>query len=454
MSEANFLTAANRREELLQHLDSVYTVALALTSGPDAAVQLAETTYAHVFAHPETVPQPEEKATGHGQSAGPEGQSDKEVGERWQQDKRRLLRQVMAIHRAQAAITGDDAARLANRPPAGAGEALLGFRRRLAEQVVNRTLPPVLATLRSEVRLLLLLCYVEGFSCEEAGEVLDLDPAFACRRFEQAKAAVEAALRADVSARERPLLAALPDTWLRDAFQRMVEAEFEPLPPTVRPTIVAATRTPRRHRNDNAAVTASADRPAETGLETSASRFATRFRRVLLAVLTILTVGLAGYIATILLEQEPETNLIVLSAEQASATPLSFEADSPEEAERWVREQLDWRLTLPTIDEAQLIGVSVRTVVPGVEVPVFLYDDNTADASLAIFVYTYALLENHAGQIQLAPDIMEQIKGDHSFDLHDLGAQKVLVWRDRDDIFVAVTAAEAEALRRRIIFPS
>ena len=244
-------------------------------------------------------------------------------------------------------------------------------------------------------------------------------------------------------------MATLPDTWLRDAFQRVVEAEFGPLPPTVRPTIVAATRTPRTHRK--AAV--AADRPAETRTEAS-SRFAVRFRRGLLAVLIILTVGLAGYIATTMLEQEPETNLIVLSAEQASTTPLSFEADSTEEAERWVREQLDWRLTLPTIDEARLTGVSVRAVVPGVEVPVFLYEDNTADEPLAIFVYTYALLENNAGQIQLAPDIMEQIKGDHSFDLHDLGAQKVLVWRDRDDIFVAVTAAEAEALRRRIIFPS
>ncbi len=133
----------------------------------------------------------------------------------------------------------------------------------------------------------------------------------------------------------------------------------------------------------------------------------------------------------------------------------SLKTESPEEAEAYVQDQLQWRLTLPSIDQAVLSGVGLREVAPAITVPVFLYQDTAQDdRRIALYVFSYALLDRHGDRIQLEPEIQRQITDDGRFDLHDLGKRNVLVWRNRDDIYVAVTPGNPEALRKRIVFPS
>ena len=420
-------SSPDRREALLQYLPNLYTLAQAVSPDADAAAHLVEATYVHAFARLN-----EGEAT-------PEGTE--------QSDKQWLFGVMMDV-RKELLLQRRDADDEADVPLLGT--PLHTLRRRLALDVVRRTFPAVLATLPGGLRVLLLLCEVEGLSCAEAAPILGLDADEACERLEQARTAARTSLRNEASARERHLLdASLPDDWLAAGLRHVLDTEFAAVPPTLQPAIAEAARGRLPAADDRTPITSETPTP-----DTVVSDGTSRLGRLLFALLLILTVGLIGYLATTILEGEPETNLVVLSAEQADAVRPVLTTDRPAEAERFVRERLDWRLTLPSIDQATLTGVGLIELTPEMQVPVFLYRDDLTGDPLTLYAYTYALLGRYQDQLHLAPDILRQIQDDRHFDLHDLGEQRVLVWRHRDDIFVAVTLGDAEALQERIVFPT
>jgi hypothetical protein len=63
-------------------------------------------------------------------------------------------------------------------------------------------------------------------------------------------------------------------------------------------------------------------------------------------------------------------------------------------------------------------------------------------------------LDLYSDRLSLEADIQNQIVAEQHYDLHDLGEKQVLVWRHRDDIYLAVTRGEAETLQGRITFAS
>jgi len=414
------------QETLLQHLESVYL--LAQTVSPDATVaaEIVEATYMQAFV------------------TRPLSHIDHD-------DKRWLFRMLMHIHHEQVAFDRLVAEEQTSPPP----EALHALRISLAQHVADQALPAVLATLPHEQRLMLLLCDAEGLACTDAGFVLELDAETACQRLEQARTALHEALHADVSERQRQLLDQnLPDNWLRPTLRRSVEATFGPLPPTLRPAILKAT--PLIVPTAKALPTPDSSTSSSPGRSSALPGRGGPYR-LLVVMLLILAVGALGYFASRSLEREPETNLITLALQQADAVRPTIRTDSPQQAEDFVQQELGWRLTLPTIDQAALTGVGLREVAPGVTVPVFLYDDTLDDTdatALPLYVFSYALLDRHKEHIQLEPEILRQIQDHQQFDLHDLGRRNVLVWRNRDDIYVAVTPGDPEALRKRIVFPS
>jgi len=101
-----------------------------------------------------------------------------------------------------------------------------------------------------------------------------------------------------------------------------------------------------------------------------------------------------------------------------------------------------------------LTGVTMISLSEGVETPVFLWEDETSGQTVYLFTYNYALLEQHQDHFQLERDVLLQIEGDRHFDIHELSPYRVLIWRYRDDIFLAFTTSSAAALRDRIQFPS
>ena len=416
--------SAARINALLQHLDSLYTFAQILTPDAGDAADLVVETYRRAAerSSPERLPTNE---------------------------KARLFQRMRELHRARAGNEADDDGGAATEP-----SALREVRLRLCRQYVDRTLPTVFATLPHEHRLLLTLCDVENLSCVEAGKVVGLDAVTACARLEEARRTLSRILRNPVSSAERKLLYLLPEDpseWMPAALQRMFTAELAPLPPTLPPAVAAAlepdaprTATPPR-----------ADAPVARAGSGPLPARRRPLRRLLSGLAIIVLVGLIGYGLTARIP-EPETDfdIITLSARRAADVRPTFRTASPEQAERYVRDRLGQRITVPNIDQVLLVGVGSGAIIPGAEVPVLLFEDPATGERITVFTYSYAFLERNRGRVQLERDILLQIENDDRFDLHDLGERKVLVWRNRDDIFVAVTAGDADLLRSRIHFPS
>lgn len=426
-------------DPLLRHLPSVYALAQVVTPDAEAAAQLVEATYRRAFAEPEAWEEAPASASSASEEAAPQAQDAPST-------KERLLQLLLETRKASATappqeIDEGEPAQAAELPSVS-GAALQALRERLALHAVERAFPRVFATLPGGARVLLLLCEVEGLTCEAASRVMGLPAVEACTRLEQARATAQSALRGEVTVRERYLLdTCLPETWLPEALRHAVETDLAALPPTLAPAL----RRQRRGANQAPA----ADRPAA-----QASSRPNRLVRLGFAVLLVLTVGLIGVLVSRLLYSEPESDLIVLSVEQAASAQAVLETDRPDRAEAFVQSQFDWALTLPSIEQATLLGVGTADITDGTQVPVFLYRDDLTGETVTLYAYTYALLRSGDARLRLAPDILRQIETDRHFDLHDLGERRVLVWRYRDEIFVAVTEGNAEALQQRIVFPA
>ena len=420
-------TFGMRRDALLQHLESVFALAQVLTANAESAVRLVEETYRRALASSDEF-------------------SSADEARDW------LFRQLVLTRReVQNALEGPLTASSTeggSEIPAGQTHELADFRRRLAERLVDRTLPSAFAALTSEQRLLLMLCEVERLDCEAAGHILEMEPLTACRRAEEARVALHRALFSSAGELERHLMeSSLHGQWKRAALQRMAESELVAIPPTLRPSVLGISK----KLADTNRIAPEVDLPVEQ--KESASTVWLRVgKRVGAVVALIALAGILGYGFTYLMKHEPDVSLISLSARQADGVEAGFETTSPEQAERFIFETLGERVTVPLIQQASLAGVSVSDVSDGAEVPVLVYREQ--DRTIVVFIYSYAFLDAHTQRLVLEKDILRQIEDEGNFDLHDLGDDKALVWRNRDDIYVAITSGDAEELRARISFPS
>jgi hypothetical protein len=109
----------------------------------------------------------------------------------------------------------------------------------------------------------------------------------------------------------------------------------------------------------------------------------------------------------------------------------------PAEAQQFIREEFGWRVGVPLFTEVSLTGVAIAQAAAAVEVPVFLYADED-DQNVAVFAYSYALLDQVPDRLRLSDDDYEGLaEGVPAVRETSLG--EILLWRDRDDIYVAVT---------------
>lgn len=405
----------SEQEALLAQLEQVFALAQVITSDAEEAVRLVERAYSQALATPT------------------EGRSeDPQV---------RLFRHMLRA-RESGTLSSD-----------AEGEApseLFNFRRRLATEFVDQTLPAAFAALSSEQRLLLMLSEVHGLDCRRISLVLETAEEAACARLEEARRSVREAVYASATEAERHLIeSGLSSEWIRGALQRMADAELVTLPPTVRPSLL----TSMRQSPDESDLPA-ANQPSIAGSgsnrRSAIGRLLIRFAAILLLVAVA---GLLGYGFTNLMQRSPKANLIALSAREAVDVEPTFQTTSPEQAERYVYDRLSRRITVPSINEAGFQGVSIRAIVDDAEVPVLIYEDGSG-GMIVVYVYSYAFLDRFEGSLVLERDVLSQIEEEGHFDLHDLGREKALVWRRRDDILVAITAGDAEELRQRIVYPA
>ncbi len=190
-----------------------------------------------------------------------------------------------------------------------------------------------------------------------------------------------------------------------------------------------------------AADVTAADNPAEPAKRSPVQRF-------VVALLLIAAAALIGYAVSRPSASDSDPDTLVRSVEAARTLQLVLDTEDPLEARRFVRNEFGWRVGVPVFGEASALslrGVAVAEVAPAVEVPAFLYS-NGANREVAIFVYSYALLDQVPDRLTFAPaDFGDLDVGDPV--VRRIDGSAMLLWRDRDDIYVAVSDLPPDDLR-------
>lgn len=419
------------RTTLLKHLDRVYEMARVLAPTEKRASKLVEATY--------------RRAT---QSTAPASSEMRS----W---LLRLLLQTYATRRSDAATTSSVSTM---RRPA---DLLQDFRFQTAEDALQRAVPVAFALQSPREQLVLTLCDIVGLELDEAAAVLDTNPNTLNDERESARDALWTAARRELTKGEQELVKEeLSDGALQDALSRVVAPHLGPLPPTLRPSVSAIVDQPTSEApspDDDASddfeapPPASASEPAASD-ETN-SRLGPRLRRMSVALLIILVTGLTGYLLSSYLtpsSSPSSTDLIQLSVQQTNAVQPGLETRDPAEAAQFVEEQLGRRIAIPRIDSAMLRGVSIVEMDEGVRVPAFIFLDHTSNQRITTYAYTYAVIDRFGDRVQLTQDVRQELQDEQQVNLHSSGESGVLVWRVRDDIYVAVTKADPRRVRTRI----
>lgn len=424
------------RDTLLNHLERVYETARVLAPTERRASKLVEATYRRAA-----------------QSTPPPGA---DAVRAW---LLRLLLQTYATRRSDAATTSSVSTM---RRPA---DLLQDFRRQTAEDVLQRAVPVAFALQSPREQLVLTLSDIVALDVREVAVVLDTDPKTLNDEVTSARRALWTAVRRELTKGERALVdEELPDGALQEALRGVVAPHLGPVPPTLRPSVSALMDQPpsasEASPDDEGGISIDFSRPRSISRANSdpsrgfASWLAPRLQRITVALFIILITGITGYFLSSYLTPSststPPTDLLQLSVQQTDAVQPTMQTSNLMEVERFVAEQLGRSIAVPRIDSAMLRGVSIVEMETGIRIPAFVFSDTTSDHRITTYAYTYAVIDQFGDRVRLTQDIRQELQNEQQVNLHSTDESGVLVWRVRDDIYVAVTKADPQRVRSRI----
>ncbi len=402
---------------MLKHLDSLFTMAQVLTLDAEKASALVEDTYNRALKIRKNNPL----------TPG---------------DRRHLLQLLIQVHNEQKLTIIPPIEALEKQAEAPAEES---FKQRILSQYLSRSIPASFASMDDSDRVVLSLCEIKRLSYADAALILGRDSDAVGVQLNLAKKRLKQNIESNAPPAIRTLLSDdRSEDWLSKALRQSLKEEFTAIPPTLEPKIQSVFTRQDPEAARRALATRSTDHKADKG---------SRMTRGLVTVFLILTAGFVGYIGSSLMLSSKDANLLTLSASKAPRVETVHATSNLADAETFVQQQMQWRLSLPSISDGALTGVGISEIADEVRVPVFLYRDDVEPNNdyITIYAFTYALLDQYSDRIQLEGDILEAIAGENTFDLHDLNdKQKFVIWRNANDIFMAVTAGDPIELRNRI----
>ncbi len=338
------------------------------------------------------------------------------------------------------------------------------FRREVAEQTADRMLPVALAACSIHERFILSIDVLGDPSDELLAAALDTSTTNARSIRDRARSALRASLRDVLKGPERMLVdVALPDEALRGLLRELLLDRFHPPPPSLQTSIAEITERAQAKRasrsdstNDSSILPPAFSLPSGFSEALHGLRQWVSFRGLIGGVvfLTVVTAGLGGaaylFSSSSSPEASPPSSVVELSVQRAEDVSVAHETQSPSEAAAFIRQTWNRRVSVPTIEDASLRGVGRLSLPPTVEVPALLYA--TADGSdLVALTLNYALLNRLGDQATLPRNRRAQLSTNDSLLTEERSDRAVVLWRQRDDIFVLIAPnADADALRSRI----
>jgi hypothetical protein len=241
------------------------------------------------------------------------------------------------------------------------------------------------------------------------------------------------------------------DADLRAALRRWLAANYTPLPPRLRARVQSTLNDARRAQRSPTAAPEAPD-----AAEASPSRTAGPSRSLLGALFgaALLVVGVG---ALYLLQpsgsspsSSPEEALLPFLATQASTVSLDTPITNRAEAEAYIASTWARRVQLPALAHASIAGVGQARLQSDHSVPVALYRDSTTTGRIAAFAYSYALA-NRGNRSPLSTAIRKALAPPRQPVRHTQDDATGLLWRNRDDIFIALSpTVPADSLRPRL----
>ena len=326
------------------------------------------------------------------------------------------------------------------------------FRQEVAEQTAREKLPVAFAACSIHERFILAVDVLGDPSDDVLAEVLDTSPTDAQSARDQARSALRASLRDVLKGPERMLVdVALPDESLRSLLRDLLNDRFQPAPASLRATVADLLD---RARAEHAADTDDmASAPLfDRVMATVGSKVSLRGVLGGLAFVLIVggTIGGASYLFSSSPTESPPPSVVDLSVQRADDVPVAHQTNDPEKAAAYIRETWGRRVSIPTIAKASLTGVGELSFSPSTTVPALLYtaDDGSAIVALA---FNYALLNQLDGRATLERTLRDKLAANDALLTDERRNQGVVMWRQRDDIFVIVAPTlPADSLRSRI----
>ena len=402
---------------LERHLDSLYSLACVL-AGPERADALVEHAYQRAADVPPSQRPSDERA--------------------W------LFRLLVKARNAPPTADSDGETGDADSSPEGT------FRHTVAVETARRHLPVALAACSARQRFVLTLDVLDT-DADTLAAALDLEREDARSARDQARSALRASLRDVLNGPERMLVdVALPDDTLRRLLRDLLEDQFLPLPSALQHRVhqrLEAAASERSARTEDEA-------DAPTGGLWSALRQHLNSRTSILVglVLVFIVGGLAGlaYFDTPS-PSAPSQSIVAFSTQQAADLSSDRDTESPDEAAAFIQQTWDRRVSVPSIEGASLQGVGRRPLAGTAEVPALLYRDEERDTQIVAYVFNYALLDQVGDRIRLGSSLRDELAANEAPLTRQRAKQALVLWRQRDDIFVLVAPnVSPDTLRSRI----
>lgn len=350
-------------------------------------------------------------------------------------------------------------------PPAGAEVHPAGdtsftndpFRREVAEQTAERMLPTAFAACSLHERFVLAIDVLGDPSDEVLAAALDTSTANARSVRDQARSSLRASLRDVLRGPERMLVdVALPDTALRDQLRDLLLARFHPAPDDLHSTVTEVLERAQAERLAQAD-----DTPASTsqsllpwGLDTLWNWVSLRGLLGGLGFLVIVMAGIGG--ANLLFSPSspapsPSASIVDVAAQRADGVQSSLDTPDPDRAAAYIRRTWDRRVSVPAIQDASFNGVGRLSLEMGTEIPVLRYRDDESGGRILAFAFNYALMDSLGERATLDRQRRAELAANRQLLTAQRPNQAVVLWRQRDDIFVIVAPnITADSLRARI----